>query len=414
MQSQVLVPRDAEIDPRGVTLFACQVAALIVVWLFFTLRMLVKVVLIKSVTLDDWLMSSAMLIFTSHGIITLWGIVEASIEGEVDYPRGENIALHSWFLGELLYAPLSALIRSSIAVFLLRIVRAKVHRVVIYGALAVTWTLSVIYFFMLLFQCWPVSHFYDQVLGQDGTCMNKNIVPTATLAHSIISACTDFLLALLPVLILWNVRLNKRTKIGIATLLSLGLLAGIALIVRIPYIRYIPISSPEFLNQANGTALWSLLELSLGAIAGCAATMRPLLRGFGFRHDTKLRQSSPSRSRRVSRPPPPMRSSTTVDEDKPPVDVFHSARNEFDVAQERVAIQGLRWGHGWEGDSPLRAESTPSLVSGSAVLVLTSIEVKRETQDGAPPRSFPSHGGGECMVMINGRCLFDDFDDASP
>jgi hypothetical protein len=164
------------------------------------------------------------LLFTAHGIITLWGIVEASFEGATDFLRGENIALHSWFLGELLYAPLSALIRSSIAVFLLRIARAKLHRAIIYGALGITWSLSVVYFFILLFQCWPVSHFYEQVLGRDGTCLNKNIVPSATLAHSIISACTDIVLALLPVLILWNVRLNKRTKIGIATLLSLGLL----------------------------------------------------------------------------------------------------------------------------------------------------------------------------------------------
>jgi len=44
------------IDPRGVQLFAVAVTFLIIVWLFFTLRMLVKLVLIKSVSLDDWLM----------------------------------------------------------------------------------------------------------------------------------------------------------------------------------------------------------------------------------------------------------------------------------------------------------------------------------------------------------------------
>ena len=64
MQSYALDPRGAEIDPGGLILFTCQVTALIVVWLFFALRMLVKVALIKRVTLDDWLMSSAMVSLT--------------------------------------------------------------------------------------------------------------------------------------------------------------------------------------------------------------------------------------------------------------------------------------------------------------------------------------------------------------
>ncbi|KAK0656407.1 hypothetical protein B0T16DRAFT_320223 [Cercophora newfieldiana] len=414
---QLLASRaDPVIDPRGVQLFAVQVAALIVNWLFYTLRMLVKVVLIKSVTLDDWLMSSAILIFTAHGTITLWGIVEASIEGAVDYVRGENVALHSWFLCELLYPLLSALIRSSIAVFLLRIARDKLHRAVIYGCIAVTWALSAVYFFILLFQCWPVSHFYEQVLGQDGTCMNQNVVPTATLAHSIISALIDIVLALLPVAVLWNVRLNKRTKTGIAALLSLGVLAGVALIVRIPYIRYIPISDPEFLDQTNGTAFWSVMETSLGIIAGCAATMRPLLRGFGVRHVTK----GSAASRRISRPPPPPQTTRFAadDEDKPPVDVFHSTRTDFDIAHEMAAIQSHRHrhaqNHDYDPDSPIMMGSASSLVmSTSAVHVKTSIEVKRErssdnnrTPSRLPLRTFPSHGDN--TVTINGKGLSDN------
>ncbi|KAK4452960.1 hypothetical protein QBC34DRAFT_397499, partial [Podospora aff. communis PSN243] len=355
--------------------------------------------------------------FTAHGTITLWGIVEGSVEGGTNYLLGENIALHSWFVGELLYAPLSALIRSSVAVFLLRIACARTHRAIIYGALAITWSLSVVYFFILLFQCWPISHFYEQVLGQDGTCMNKNIVPSATVAHSIISACTDIVLALLPVLILWNVHLNKRTKIGIATLLSLGILAGIALLIRIPYIRFIPISSPDFLDQASDTALWSLLEISLGAIAGCAATMRPLLRGLGFRFGTRTGRSSRSGPRRISRPsgshPMPL-VITVPNEDTPPVDDFQPAGSGLGIAQEMVAVHGHRRGQDRETDGPLRAGSTRSLMSGSAVHVKTSIEVKRETANSTgvparvPSRAFPSYRGGERMVMINGICLFDD------
>lgn len=134
------------------------------------------------------------IIFTTHAAITVWGIVGASTERSTDYRKGESIALHSWFIDEILYAPLSALIRSSIAVFLLRIATVKLHRMIIYGSLIVTWVLSLAYLFIMLFQCWPVSHFYEQVVGQAGTCMNQNVVPIATIVHSVISALTDCLL----------------------------------------------------------------------------------------------------------------------------------------------------------------------------------------------------------------------------
>jgi len=44
------------IDPRGVQLFVVDVVFLVLAWIFFFLRALVKLVLIKKVALDDWLM----------------------------------------------------------------------------------------------------------------------------------------------------------------------------------------------------------------------------------------------------------------------------------------------------------------------------------------------------------------------
>ncbi|KAK0729404.1 hypothetical protein B0T21DRAFT_292540, partial [Apiosordaria backusii] len=272
----------SDLDPRGVRLFVLQVTFLVLVYIFISLRILVKSLTTKKISLDDWFIFAAVIVYTSHATITIWGIVYASEVGDDDFKRGENIALHSWFLNEALYAPLSALIRTSIAVFLLRIATAKIHRNIIYVNLACTWVLTIVYFFIVVFQCSPSSYFYDQVLDPSGgSCIDKNIVPRTTIAHSISSAIQNFILAFLPIAILWHVKLNKRTKAGVATLLGMGLLAGICFIIRIPHVKFIPISSPDFLEQTNGTAFWSVMETSLGIIAGCAATLRPLMRGFG-------------------------------------------------------------------------------------------------------------------------------------
>jgi hypothetical protein len=156
----------------------------------------------------------------------MWGIIAGGTGEHTSTltAEGASIALEAWYICEVLYPPISALIRSSIAIFLLRIAQMKVHKYIIYANLVVIWLLSITYFVLLLVQCTPPSYFWQQVLGQPGHCVDKAVIPSVTIAHSVISATSDFILAALPVAMLWSVQLNKRTKLGIAVLLSLGLL----------------------------------------------------------------------------------------------------------------------------------------------------------------------------------------------
>jgi len=167
---------------------------------------------------------SKQLLYTAHSSISIWGIISGSRAAQTSMFEGESIALHAWFLCEVIYAPLSALVRTSIAVFLLRIATNKIHRGMIYGSIISVWTMSVVYFFLLLFQCRPMSYFYEQILGIPGSCISSHAVPRATIAHSVISAAMDFILALLPVTMLHHVQLNKRTKASISMLLGMGVL----------------------------------------------------------------------------------------------------------------------------------------------------------------------------------------------
>lgn len=102
----------------------------------------------------------------------------------------------------------------------------KWHRCTIYGTVGVVWALSLPFFFLFLFRCYPPEHYYEQVLpdAPTGTCLEHTIVPHATIVHSVVFALIDFVLALLPIAVLWDVKLSKRTKSGVAALLGMGLL----------------------------------------------------------------------------------------------------------------------------------------------------------------------------------------------
>ena len=165
-------------------------------------------------------------LYIIYGIIALHGIVAGGtgLHRTDLNPHGAAIALRGWWICEVLYSPVVLLIRTSVAVFLLRIATNKVHKWIIYVDMAIIWAVTVAFFFILLFQCSPVSYFWEQALGAKGSCMDRRVVPGATIAHSVISAVSDWVLGLLPIAMLWDVQLNKRTKATVSFLLSLGLL----------------------------------------------------------------------------------------------------------------------------------------------------------------------------------------------
>lgn len=76
--------------------------------------------------------------------------------------------------------------------------------------------------------------------------MNPVVVPDASIAHSAVSFTADWVLGLLPITLIWTLKMNRRTKISLGCILAIGLLAGIAAIIRIPYIKVLT-SSQDFL-----------------------------------------------------------------------------------------------------------------------------------------------------------------------
>jgi len=145
----------------------------------------------------------------------------------IDIPL-KNIpdALQFWWICELLYATSTFIIRVSIAVFLLRIAINPIHKFIIHITLAIVLAFSTFYLFLVTFQCAPVSFFWNQARfgAVKGTCINDRIVPNASIAHSVVSFLADWILGLLPIAVLWDVRMNVQTKVSIIIILSMGLL----------------------------------------------------------------------------------------------------------------------------------------------------------------------------------------------
>ncbi|TVY83984.1 hypothetical protein LSUE1_G001347 [Lachnellula suecica] len=267
-------------ENRGPELAAVLGLFLGLTWLFVSLRLYVKTFINKSWGADDYLIIVALAFFSTYAGCSLSGVKYGTGRHTADIlPQNVPTALYYWWLCEIFYTLTTVTVRLSIAILLLRICIKTSHKLIIYGTLVAVFVFSTFYFFLIIFQCHPVSFFWGQYEGMKGSCINPAAVPAASIAHSVVSFTADWVLGLLPIALIWDLKMNRRTKVSVAGLLSLGLLAGVAAMIRVPYIHTLALTD-DFLFATTDVAIWSTIEPGLGIVAASGATLRPLFRSF--------------------------------------------------------------------------------------------------------------------------------------
>ncbi|KAI1820745.1 hypothetical protein F4861DRAFT_545202 [Xylaria intraflava] len=270
-----------DVNETGTILFIIQVVFLISAWLASLMRAFVKLVLLRRVTIDDYLMLLSLLGYT----VTGYFVISAVVNGGLGKPAAElgedatekvRIQLRALYSNMALSGPVSCLFRVSIALFLLRIAMKKWQRLVLQGIIITTTVTTIVYFFITVFQCSPPSYFWQMVGAvESGSCDLGRAVYVVTIVWGSLNAAMDWILGLLPIIVLWHVRINWQSKVGITSVLSFGIIAGIALIIRLVYIGE---NTGKVDVRMLAVSITATVELSLGIVAGCIVTLPPLFK----------------------------------------------------------------------------------------------------------------------------------------
>ncbi|KAE9374487.1 hypothetical protein N431DRAFT_372091 [Stipitochalara longipes BDJ] len=286
-------------EDRGPQVAGVAILFLTLSWIFVSLRCYVRGFMIKSFGADDWSAVASLILFTLYCTFVLKGVEYGTGQHLANLPEQNiPIALKKWWwCCELAYISSTTVLKVSIAIFLGRICVKKSQIITIWVVLGVVTGFSVYYFFLVVFQCSPITYFWTQYLGAAGKCVPAKVITNSTYAHSAISAWADWTLGIIPIFLVWNLAMNPRTKVSVALILALGAIGSTATVVRIPYIKQL--AQDDFLYSTTDVAIWSTVEPGIGITAAALATLRPLFRTFLSR--SKLFGSSTrSRSRSAS------------------------------------------------------------------------------------------------------------------
>ncbi|KAL3253449.1 hypothetical protein ABHI18_009489 [Aspergillus niger] len=92
--------------------------------------------------------------------------------------------------------------------------------------------------------------------------------------YSFLIVFSDITLGIMPAVLIWRLQMDRRTKIALAGVLSLGALESVAVIIRIPYLH--TYHDTNLLYATYQIDFWSIIEIGIGITAGSLATLRPL------------------------------------------------------------------------------------------------------------------------------------------
>lgn len=261
------------IPDRGPELLGVNITFIVLAACAYLLRCFVRIKMVKAFGRDDWLMGFALLFFLMYNISSNIGIHYGTGRHHRDLTvdQVEN-AKHCWFFCYLFYTWSMICSKFSIAFLLLRISFKRIHTWIIYGAVLISVVAGLTFFFVIVFQCNPVTFFWNK--RQNGTCVPNDVIVALGYTYSLFSIISDFTFAIIPGFLVWNLQLKRKAKIALIPLITMGCVASAAVIARLPYVKYF--NSPDFLWATTDIAIWSTIEQGLAITAGSLATLRPL------------------------------------------------------------------------------------------------------------------------------------------
>lgn len=133
------------------------------------------------------------------------------------------LIMPQWTLvAEVFYLTTIIFLKLSLGLFFLRVLLKRWQRNIVYVAMVSSVLINTFHCFFVVFSCGnPKLYLEHTVLKQ---CVPKKIELGLAYEQAAVTTITDFVFALLPISLLWNAAMDRRSKLSVGLILSLGAL----------------------------------------------------------------------------------------------------------------------------------------------------------------------------------------------
>ncbi|KAL3442029.1 hypothetical protein BJX65DRAFT_313218 [Aspergillus insuetus] len=204
--------------------FATQVICLVVVTIVVGLRFLVKARLRKALELEDYTTILGWVLFVGFcaNMIILGNYGGGYHAWDISKSDMINFQKASYAV-TLVYVPMVFVIKVALLAVMLRIFAPDRHKVmIVYGTIIVLLLYYIPALFIKIFFCKPISAYWYGIEATGGSCLDQRKV---IIADATISMISDFWILILPIPMLWSLKMSFSKKLRVLGILGAGGLA---------------------------------------------------------------------------------------------------------------------------------------------------------------------------------------------
>ncbi|RDA82643.1 hypothetical protein CP532_0923 [Ophiocordyceps camponoti-leonardi (nom. inval.)] len=247
-------------------------------WLAVGLRTYARGYMTRNFQIDDWFMLVAQLTFTLTCCFVLAGVGRGLGKHNAALSIPDLVAALMWqSIATTIYILNMMFVKLSIGIFLLRLTNVwAVYKWILWISLTIVTLWSIGLFIWDIFQCTPVQKQWDFRIER-GHCASPKGIIDSVIALTVLTVSSDWLYALLPIPMVWNVKMTRQAKVTVIVILGLGIFASVATLVRLKFLDGLK-QMDDLSYTASDTLIWSIIEPGVAIFASSMATIRPLLR----------------------------------------------------------------------------------------------------------------------------------------
>ncbi|KAF2874067.1 hypothetical protein BDV95DRAFT_592203 [Massariosphaeria phaeospora] len=259
------------------------------------LRFYARAYLVRRVRWDDWTMLIAVIFGIINTVLIQFSVDHGlgRIQRTIPDPADAIQAIRWEYIAQPFGTFAAVFGRVSLALLLLSIVGNKVWRKwVLWSLVYLQFVIGTVYVVVTFTQCRPLPRLWDKKVH--GNCWNILVQRDVAYFQSSFNVVTDFILAAFPAFVIWELNIKKQEKISLIILMSLGVFAMIAAILKTYLLKGLVVTKNLTFTTAF-IVMWYTIEQYFVMICASVATLKPLYKQIRGIPITRAGSSNPSR-----------------------------------------------------------------------------------------------------------------------
>ncbi|KAF2500687.1 hypothetical protein BU16DRAFT_535249 [Lophium mytilinum] len=261
---------------RAVAILVGNIVPQVFATLFSLARVYSRAYILRTWAIDDWLIVFSWFCGLACTILSCVATKYGAGHHQANVSiAAAQINIKIGFITLFFYHSVLASTKISICLFYLRIFHPERRsRYLIYACIATLVITFIAFTFFNIFQCSPIAAYWDFGLkAAGGHCTDPIPAFYAAGIYNILSEVFLIAIILPRVLVL---KITRRQKTALVTVVSVGWLVAIASIIRV--VRISKLLHEEDKTWASyDTTIWTAVEIDVGIVCACAPAIKPLL-----------------------------------------------------------------------------------------------------------------------------------------